>query len=293
MSELLSTPKQHVTRTPKKFLKKGEGLKRFAAYKPPLPKVTAKKIRQTIVKFDLKNNYSEEKSCYLPDILLDDSKNLSMEVPPIPPPKIVHTPMRPTRVQQTPMRPTRVQQTPMKQSRNIQRTPIKPPPKILNTPVREVPVNHLDQNINNNNNNNKDNNNTKENSNLNNNNNNTKKNGKSGKRYNLRSRRQDDPVIEQRVTSDLSSPLPGNCILALAKQVQQVESTLNELKVKIFNCNCGSEPVRTTRRGPAPKKENQLRHPAPAAVSTPKILRSLADDVSQLKKSFDDLQVAR
>lgn len=72
---------------PKKFLKKGEGLKRFAAYNPPLP-LTAHKKRETFVKFNLENNIYAE-------ILKNDSINLSTEIPKIPPPKIMHTPVRP------------------------------------------------------------------------------------------------------------------------------------------------------------------------------------------------------
>lgn len=76
---------------PKKFLKKGEGLKRFAAYNPPLP-TTSKKVgqrRKTFVKFKLDTFY--------PDILNDESINLSTEIPKIAPPKIIHTPIKPSR----------------------------------------------------------------------------------------------------------------------------------------------------------------------------------------------------
>lgn len=92
------------TGPPKKFLRKGEGLKRFAAYKPPLPVTSIKKVqrRQTFVKFKLDNKItardkSTNDTFYYPDILNNDSVNLSTEVPKIAPPKIMHTPIRPNR----------------------------------------------------------------------------------------------------------------------------------------------------------------------------------------------------
>lgn len=82
---------------PKRFLKKGEGLKRFAAYKPPLPVSTNKAVRrQTFVKFKLESKSKNTNSIY-PDLPSDDSINLSTEIPRIPPPKIMHTPIRPNR----------------------------------------------------------------------------------------------------------------------------------------------------------------------------------------------------
>lgn len=92
------------TGPPKKFLRKGEGLKRFAAYKPPLPVTSIKKVqrRQTFVKFKLDNKITARDkltndTLYYPDILYNDSVNLSTEVPKIAPPKIMHTPIRPNR----------------------------------------------------------------------------------------------------------------------------------------------------------------------------------------------------
>lgn len=82
-------------RPPKRFLKKGEGLKRFAAYKPPLPVSTSQlQRRQTFVKF--KQDLKKSNPSY-PDLPEDDSINLSTEVPKIAPPKIMHTPLRPMR----------------------------------------------------------------------------------------------------------------------------------------------------------------------------------------------------
>lgn len=90
---------------PKKFLKKGEGLKRFAAYRPPLPLSTNKMFqrRQTFVKFKLHSNNkggdteSDTSSFPYSDILSNESINLSTEIPKMAPPKIMHTPIRPDR----------------------------------------------------------------------------------------------------------------------------------------------------------------------------------------------------
>lgn len=78
---------------PKKFLKKGEGLKRFAAYNPA-PPTTVKKVgrRKTFVKFKLDE--------FHPELFANDSINLSTEIPKIAPPKIIHTPVK-TRPAQT------------------------------------------------------------------------------------------------------------------------------------------------------------------------------------------------
>lgn len=90
---------------PRKFLKKYEGLKRFGGlYKPPLPQASVGKVqrRQTFVKFKLDHNItnrgvSNDSSIYYPEILRNDSINLSTEIPKIAPPKIMHTPIRPNR----------------------------------------------------------------------------------------------------------------------------------------------------------------------------------------------------
>lgn len=76
------------------FLRRGEGLKRFGEYNPPLP-TTLKKVerRKTFVKF------AEPKDTlkFLPKEIFEDSINLSTEIPKIAPPKIIHTPLRPKR----------------------------------------------------------------------------------------------------------------------------------------------------------------------------------------------------
>lgn len=91
----LSSPQER----PKKFLKKGEGLKRFAAYRPPLPKSTIKaNRRQTFsrtVKFDSKSPTIA--GFFDPVQYGEDVDNLSTEIPKVAPPKIMHTPIRPNR----------------------------------------------------------------------------------------------------------------------------------------------------------------------------------------------------
>lgn len=80
---------------PKRFLKKGEGLKRFAAYKPPLP-LSGNKMqrRQTFVKFKL-DNKKDDPHLFPPKNLFDESVDLYTEVPKVAPPKIMRTPLKP------------------------------------------------------------------------------------------------------------------------------------------------------------------------------------------------------
>lgn len=185
---------------PKGFLKKGEGLKRFAAYKPP-PPVAASKLgrRQTFVKFKPQPE---------PLSLADES----LEVPKIGPPKIIHTPIRPNR-----------------QALNA-----------INDVAEEPP-----------------------------------------RRYNLRGSRKQCPdqkkeprrTKRQIAPTDLTSPTPGNCLLALGQQIQEIQLSVDELRDRMKNCRCGALGE------------------APSRAEKPKILDRLVDDVSKLKARLDELKL--
>lgn len=164
----------------RRFLKKGEGLKRFAAYKAPLP-TTVKKMerRKTFVKFNLVNQSkmksSQDSPLHFlpPEILNDDSINLSTEIPVIPPPKIMHTPVRPKRQALVTM-------------------------------------------------------------------------------------------------TNLSSPAPGNCVLAVDRQIQLIESTIHELKETIERCECGV----LKPQAPKPTEKPKTRSRRPVTRATAKAAKS-------------------
>jgi hypothetical protein len=220
---------------PKRFLKKGEGLKRFAAYKPP-PPTTAKKVdgRQTFVRFRLENNKSNVKRepplhFIPPEILYDDSINLSTEIPKIAPPKIIHTPVRPNRQRSYSTSPDVTCSPELNFSRCVSQA------------------------------------------------------------------------------SDLCTPVPGSTILALSQQIQQIESTVNELREKLNNCQCGAvAPKPATRRRPTTRAASRAAKSQPGDTdnkpngqsvdadkenSIRKVLNNLTDDVAQLRARFQDINL--
>lgn len=221
----MSTDQNEVTCTgpPRRFLRKGEGLKRFAAYKPPLPS-TVKKVerRQTFVRFKMdlnKSSVEREPAHFIPpEILNDDSINLSTEIPKIAPPKIMHTPIRPNRQPLSTIRP----------------------------------------------------------------------NGQ---------------TIDPPSSPSLS---PKNFILALGRQIQQIEATVNELKDKVKSCECGAfgpPPAHITRRRPttrssaraakAKASDNNNTRPSADADNTPKEINNLVDKISDLRSKLEGMQLRR
>lgn len=397
---------------PKKFLKKGEGLKRFAAYKPPLP-MTASKLgrRQTFVKFKLHDK--NQPTFIPPQILNDESINLSTEIPKIAPPKIMHTPIRPNRQALGAIRPAtlnvcdeydsdehyfatphtyprghenglstdnaksttdssdkRMPQalleknlsrkiatiTPTGPNKMISfngfRKPATPSPRPSPSPVAQPPKASP-----------------------------VSRSKEPARRYNLRGGKKaggDEPPVQKRETrrakrqikaiverhisphhsehehedqekipeysesqikgnidnllhriekrkealeedrspiniqpakvaanlrvSDLSSPSPGNCILALGLQIQQIESTVNELRERIKNCECGkllspseAPSKKSTRKTTRSKASTTSTTTRPSAYAdnntTPKILTCLVEEVSQLKARLDEMSL--
>lgn len=414
---------------PKKFLKKGEGLKRFAAYRPPLP-MTASKLgrRQTFVKFKLHEDTKINQPSFIPpEILNDESINLSTEIPKIAPPKIMHTPIRPNRLALGALRPTAFNVHDYDSDENMFATPLSYPrghengssTELISSkqsqsgPIDKVPQALLEKNL-------------------------SRKiatitpKGPSKmisfngfrkpktpsprstpppvaqpvkenfvresikpapvailkgptRRYNLRgsrkpaadedngddacikdtlkreprrTKRQIKAIVERHISppskqcvqqqecvveipqlsesqikgnidnllhriekkketleegctqaihpikgpslrvSDLSSPSPGNCISALGQQIQQIQSTVNELKERMKNCRCGNllspseaPSKRPTRKTTRSKANEQTRPSAYADNSTPKILSCLVDEVSQLKARLDEMSL--
>jgi len=263
---------QNTNCPPKRFLRKGEGLKRFAEYKPPLP-TTVKKAerRRTFVKFNMdglnKKSVNKDPPLHFlpPEILNDDSINLSTEIPKIAPPKIIHTPIRPSRQalgaitnrssDESPDSPAFL--TDSKINGNIDNLLKKVEEKksMLNDEYRDyndsfVPSQRGD-----------------------------KTHDKTQKKLlerNFRSKQQsgltdsdetDDasgsnsPSIARPLARtlkvgsgfDLSAPSHGNCALELGMRIQQIESTLTELREKINKCECGvakpeDPPTQTANR---------------------------------------------
>lgn len=396
---------------PKKFLKKGEGLKRFAAYKPP-PPMTATKLgrRQTFVKFKLHDR--NQSSFIPPELLNDESINLSTEIPKIAPPKIMHTPIRPNRQALGALRPTTLNfydydsdehmfdRTPQEYPRGHEngttidcprsldakvpkaiieknlsrkvatitpkdpnkmisfhgfRKPATPSPLPAPQPVAQPVRTEVRASPG------------------------TKPNEPS-RRYNLRgsrkalagddevgkdvqkretrrTKRQIKAIVERHISpppkkisheqesseeapkfsesqikknidnllqkierkkesleeasepisahpiigttmrvSDLSTPSPGNCILALGLQIQQIESTVNELQERMKNCECGcmfspseAPSKRFTRKTTRSKANDKTRPSANADNTTPKLLTCLLDEMTQLRARVDEM----
>lgn len=254
---------------PKKFLRKYEGLKRFAAYKPPLPITSNQKIqrRQTFVKFKLG---------YL-DLLPDDSVNLSTEVPKIAPPKIMHTPMRPNRQALGTIKPTNSEShnqlctAPKRYNLRIRDTQPTTKKRETRRPKRQVkavverhispsysPLGEHDILKDDN----KDIDSLPDESEINGNIDNLlqkieekKSSLEEDQEHENEDRNSDrsSPLCHQTPIPnpknrtlkscqefDLSTPTPGSCILALGQQIQRIESRLNELKDQIKNCECGA-----------------------------------------------------
>lgn len=275
---------------PRRFLRKGEGLKRFAAYKPPLPG-TVKKLerRQTFVRFRLNQNNTivrKEPAHFIPpEILNDDSINLSTEIPKIAPPKIIHTPVRPNRQALGTLTNETSMFTDSQINGNIDNLLKKIEEK--KSSLEEEKHNDLYYN-------NKD---------------------QDDKHENEQQQQYDSytppespiltkaPSRSRKVNQafDLSSPSPGSCILALGKQIQQIESTVNELKEKIKNCECGAfapPPPPTTRRRPTTraaakaaqsKASDTARPSADADNPTTRVINSLMNEVAELRAKFDKI----
>lgn len=282
---------------PKRFLRKGEGLKRFAAYKPPLPG-TVKKVerRQTFVRFRMdqaKTITRREPAHFIPpEILNDDSINLSTEIPKIAPPKIIHTPIRPSRHALG----TLTNETSLFSDSHI-----------------NVNIDKLFKKIE------------------------EKKSNLDGCKQQIKQHEHHQPEHEDNnqasfednqdeqeyhdnytpppsppapvkaapskarkvnQVTDLSKPLPGNCMLAFTKQLQQIEATINELRDKIKNCECGAitppSPPKTRRRpttraaakAAQSKPSDKPRPSADADNPTTKMFNSLTNQVAELKAAF-------
>lgn len=310
---MLSTDQNAVnTGPPKRFLRKGEGLKRFAAYKPPLP-TTTKKVerRQTFVRFrlDPKNLGVRREPAHFvpPDILNDDSINLSTEIPKIAPPKIIHTPIRPSRHalgtltnESSLFNESQINgniDSLFKKIEEKKSTLNEKDDSFFDDHSTSFSCQHHDDND----------------------------NDKDHDNYNVAaqhlqqrdtstpSRHQiikDEPVRQPKRQpkqagrmADLSTPAPGTSIVALGKQIYQIESTVNELREKLKKCECGAmaQPSQTIRRRPttraaaraAKSKEsdnNKSDRPSADADNNPieKLILSLADHVAQLKLKYDE-----
>lgn len=309
---------------PRKFLKKGEGLKRFAAYRPPLP-FSANKFqrRQTFVKFNLdQNKLKEYESNFLhPDILTNDSINLSTEIPKIAPPKIMHTPVRPDRRPLAALKPSPKRYN-LRRGRkpDIENEPqpvqIKDQPKRGRRQLKAVVERHITLN--------KKPEQAEEKT-------ETQINGNidtllrkieakksslgpaDDERENLerlsdddgecseedqltpvKSKHNDQRVVKQTVQFDLSTPSPGSCILALGRQIRQIQSTVNELKQKIESCECGSINQKLSAPTSKSSRKATRRRPSADADNTPPtILNCLIDEISQLRARFDEINLKK
>lgn len=212
---------------PKRFLKKGEGLKRFAAYNPPLP-------RKTFVRFQ-------------PNLPSDESLNISLtDTPKIGPPKTIHTPIRPNRAALAALN----------ANRQTSESPNNSPTSSESTSpeIHQVP-----------------------------------------KKYNLRTTAA-APALPKtarvpKVRADLSRPQPGNCMLALGKQIEKIEATVNELQERVKNCHCGILSTPLTTKQPRTRARSKL--PTNATNQPPKILTALVNELQQLRNNFEELSIGK
>lgn len=292
---------------PKRFLRKGEGLKRFAAYKPPLP-ATAKKVerRQTFVRFKLDRSsaiVTKETVHFIPpEILNDDSINLSTEIPKIAPPKIIHTPIRPNRNALGTLTNESSLFTDSQINGNIDNLFRKIEEK--ESALREEEGNCFfgddtvsfnckehDQR--------KDDNKALE---------PDSRNTQLTKRDKCSSARLDSPSEELRVSkpkhtvkpSGRASPVPDSSVLELTKHIEKIESSVNELREKLKNCECcvssPPQPIRKrpTTRAAARAAKSKAIEAKPAGLSadadkitTKERLDILANEFAQLRAKLD------
>lgn len=299
---------------PKRFLRKGEGLKRFAAYKPPLPCKPVER-RQTFVRFKLNHNsntITREPAHFIPpEILNDDSINLSTEVPKIAPPKIIHTPIRPNRNALGTITNETSMFSDSKINGNIDNLFKRIEEKksalqdkeehsffgdeSISSPRRAPSITEP----------------TKD----------DKKGQRATDKQETKSKRRNECLSkklessneELRVTREheeksncqtprQTSPTPGSEHPELTKQLEKIESTVNELKDKLKDCQCCTvTSPQTTRRRPttraaaraaqSKKSDPQSTGPSAAAdkLTTKEKLDSLAGQFAQLKTSLDEL----
>lgn len=223
---------------PKRFLKKGEGLKRFAAYKPPPPTTTTEtQKRQTFVRFKLENKLKRDQHYIDPDILLDDSINLSTEIPKIAPPKIMHTPIRPNHRPLAPISHSQIngnidnllkkieeRKSSLEEERRSEATQFASPTL---SPHKHLNNHHCDSD---------------------------------SDREEQRKPTTIDRQVQVSPTFDLSTPVPGDSVLALAQHLQKLQQTVNELQEKIKNCECGNLAPRPAARRPTTRSQARAKN---------------------------------
>lgn len=303
------------TQPPKKFLKKGEGLKRFAAYNPPLPVATNKcQRRQTFVKFKLDNQLKKQTSASFipPEILYNESINLSTEIPKIAPPKIMHTPVRPVRPQNRQalgalkgnidnlLRKIEEKNAALNREEEEEEecghNEAKSCDKEERSSRKEVKFDHTENKS------------IPEEE-----NNSEEEENSSDKDSGKEEHHDNDATSSQNISQpqkinrprDLCSPMAGSCVIALGEKIQQIETTVNELINRLKNCECcadlsaprQTQSSRPTTRMTTRSKAKEKKRPSadadntPTTKTTPKIYSTLRNDVAQLKARIEAMRL--
>lgn len=318
---------------PKRFLKKGEGLKRFAAYKPPPPTTTTKtQRRQTFVRFKLDNKLKRDQHYLHPDILLDDSINLSTEIPKIAPPKIMHTPIRPNhRLALGTLNPQESQNiiSDSQINGNIDNLLKKIQERKSSLEKEERNEAFLfasptmsnqgnDKNIEDVKNNIRSDSSGSDGDDRDNYDEGASElsdsvpqrvtKAKSTAQQKLKRPQRKPTVVDKQSqvspTFDLSTPAPGNCIIALGRQIQQIQETVNELKEKIKHCECGALASQPTTRRPTTRSQAKAKSTTSDKTNRPsadadnnnptiKLLNCLNSKIDQLRENFEGINLDR
>lgn len=317
----MSQSENYVPGPPRKFLKKGEGLKRFAAYRPPLP-LSANRVqrRQTFVKFKLDNklNRKNESQFPPPDLLLDDSINLSTEVPRMAPPKIMRTPIRPAlgslkpsvfnRQQTNGPEPKRYNLRSRRQMKATVERHIEPltfsdeEEKIDSNSDINSNIDHLMKKIEH------------------------KKNLLENKTSDSEETQEDDgdnhehdiedeELIQENLSTrssnqqsrrhqafDLSIPTPGTILLAFGKHLQEIQNTVNELKNKIDSIDLSTTKTKAPQPSKSSRKTSRSRQATCSTIKTnrpsanadnltPRKIENLRDRVAHLGAWFEEMNI--
>ena len=114
------------------------------------------------------------------------------------------------------------------------------------------------------------------------------------------------PIRPKKVAHQAAQTSPGGYILALGQQISRIESTVNELKQRTDNCQCGAlapQALPTIRRRPTTRAaaraaqtkaaSDKKRPSADADKNTLQVVDNLIDEIGVLKEKLEEMSLRR